>query len=183
MEFKNVLTSVVVAACCLGSFVSCSDDDDNKQIYFSAYSVQVAPQDTVKVLMAGGTQPYTATSSDNTIAEVKTDKDTLFVMGVKDGKISVMVKDKDQLTNSISVNVTKPITFDKGTVEMETGKEEVVTITNGTAPYTVYIQNASVATATIKDNKVTIKSLKAGKTIVRVVDKNQVIGDILVTVK
>lgn len=100
---------MMLAACCLSGvmFASCSDDDDdnNSGLKFSATTVSVAPGAQHKVLVKGGTQPYTAKSADEKTATVTVSKDTLIVSGVKAGKTSIAVVDKSKLSGSIAVNV------------------------------------------------------------------------------
>lgn len=184
MNSKNLFKSVMLAAFCLGvfSFASCDDNDDN-HISFSVNTVQVAPGAVTKVLMGGGEQPYTAQSLDTKIATVKTLKDTLFVTGVKEGKTNAVVTDKNKLTANIVINVATPLSFDKQTVSVAVGKEDIVAVSNGVAPYTVVVADGKIATATVKDAKISIKGVKAGTTTVHVMDKNKLAGDVIVTVK
>ncbi len=186
MDLKNLFKSVMMAACCLGvvSFASCSsDNDDDNGIRFSAYAVQVAPGATSKVLVGGGTQPYTAQSTDSLVAKVKIVKDTLFVTGVKEGKVSALVTDYSKMTGSVAIQVVTPLSFDKKAVNVEVGKEDVVTVGSGSAPYTAVVKDSGIVTATVKDAKITIKGVKSGTTTVQVVDKNKVYGEFSVTVK
>ena len=63
------------------------------------------------------------------------------------------------------------------------GKEEVVNIKSGKAPYTVQVKDTKIATATVKDAKITIKGVKAGTTTISIVDKDKQAGMITVTVR
>lgn len=103
METKNVFKSMVLAACCLGSVVlaSCSKDDDNNPgLRFSAAKVEVAQGATATVKITSGTQPFTAKSSDDKLATVKVDKNMMTVTGVKAGKGTIMVTDKNKQTGA-----------------------------------------------------------------------------------
>jgi hypothetical protein len=186
METKNVFKSMMLAACCLGSVVlaSCSKDDDNNPgLRFSAAKVEVAQGATATVKITSGTQPFTAKSSDDKLATVKVDKNMMTVTGVKAGKGTIMVTDKNKQMGSIPFTVVAPLSFDKMTVTVGIGKEEVVMVKSGTAPYTATVKDSKIATVSVKDAKVTVKGVKAGSTTVTVIDKNKTAGIITVTVK
>ena len=186
MELKNVFKTMVLAACCLSSMTlaSCHKDDDNdKPMRFSATTVNVATGSTATVTVSHATLPLSVKPTDDKIATAKADKNMITVTGVKEGKTTIMVTDKNKQTGNIAVNVMAPLTFDKPAVNVTAGKEEVVTIKSGKAPYTVMSKDMKIATATVKDSKVTIKGVKAGTTMVTVTDKDKTMGTIAVTVK
>ena len=187
MKTKSVFNSIVLAACCLSSvmFASCSRDDDDKkaQLKFSAAKVEVIPTGTANVTIANGTQPFTVKSSDMKLATVTVDKNTLTVTGVKEGKGTIMVTDKNKVMGTLPFTVVAPLSFDKSMVEVEATKEVMVMVKSGTKPYTVMVKDPGTATATVKDDKVTIKGVKKGSTMVTVLDKTKKAGIISVTVK
>lgn len=73
------------------------------------------------------------------------------------------------------------LTFDKNSVEAVVGEEAVVKVSGGEAPYTVEPADGEVIEATVEGNNITIKTLKAGNTTVKVSDKNGV--EAIITVK
>lgn len=112
MKTMNVLKTMVMAVACLGTitFASCSDDDDNNttptttlKFSKSSVSVEVGKVDTLKV--TNGTQAFTAKSSAESVATVKTVKDSIFVTGVKAGTATIVVTDSKKATGSISATV------------------------------------------------------------------------------
>ena len=112
MKTMNILKTIVMAVAGLGTiaFASCSSDDDNSSntttaLKFSKSSVSVAvgKVDTLKV--TNGTQAFTAKSSAETVATVKTVKDSIFVTGVKAGSATIVVTDSKKATGSISATV------------------------------------------------------------------------------
>lgn len=112
MKTTNVLKSMMMAVACLGTiaFASCSDDDDNNssttttlKFSKSSVSVEVGKIDTLKV--TNGTQPFTVKSSAETVATVKTKKDSIFVTGVKAGTATIVVTDSKKGTGSFSATV------------------------------------------------------------------------------
>ena len=171
MEMKSIFKTMVMAALCLGTvtLASCSDDngDKNTGLKFSTTTVNVAPR----------------ASAYEKVATVKVDKNVLTVTGIKEGKASITVTDKNKRFGTISVNVITPLAFDKTSLNIAVGKEDVVNIKTGQAPYTVNVKDSKIATATVKDAKITIKGVKAGTTTVNVLDKNKLAGTITVTVK
>ena len=187
MEMKSVFKTMVMAALCLGTvtLASCSDDngDKNTGLKFSTTTVNVAPSASTNVTIGNGTQPFTVKSTDEKVATVKVDKNVMTVTGIKEGKASITVTDKNKRFGTISVNVITPLAFDKTSLNIAVGKEDVVNIKTGQAPYTVNVKDNKIATATVKDAKITIKGVKAGTTTVNVLDKNKLAGTITVTVK
>lgn len=180
------LAAMAVAAVFTMSMASCSDDDEEKGIRCNPSSLTMEVGTSAKVMIKGGTQPYTVKSSDENTATVKVSKDTLFVTSVKEGKATVAITDAAKLTTALPVNVvakTADVTFDKTSSSVAVGKDDVVTIKTGTSPYTVTVKDSKIATASVKDSKVTIKGVKAGTTTVTVTDKNKKAGVITVTVK
>lgn len=109
MQFKSAIKTMMLAACCLSGvmFASCGDDDDDSGLKFSATTVTVAPGKTQKVVVKGGTLPYTAKSADETTATVAVSKDTLIVTGAKASKTAITVIDKNKLSGSVAVNVSE----------------------------------------------------------------------------
>lgn len=184
-KFSSITCLSLVLSVLTFAFISCSDDDDdNKSNFkFNPDKVEVEIGKTAEVSVSGGTVPYTVASSDSKIATVSIDSSKIKITGVKVGKATILVTDKEKKTGSIAVTVVKNLDFDKKTVSLTTGKEDVVTVKNGTAPYTVQVKDSKIATATVKDDKVTIKAVKAGTTTVTVIDKDKTNGVITVTIK
>lgn len=190
MKVNKMLRSLLLVLLCVASVVtitSCDDNnEDTKVLKLNPSSLAVAPTLTSSVAVSGGTAPYTVKSSDDKIATVTVSGNTLTVTGQKEGVTTVLVTDKNKLTGSLPVRVSKdavPLTFDNASLSLNAGKSGAVTVKSGTSPYTASTANAKVATATVKDNVVTIKAVKAGKTTITVTDKKQAIGTITVTVK
>lgn len=183
----------LVALTLVFAFASCGDDDDkvNNIFKFSPDKVQVAVEKTATVTVSGGTTPYTVASSDDKTATVKIDKSTITVTGVKQGTATITVTDKNKNTGKVTVTVTAAaseldLSKSPATVaaSVSVGKEDVVTIKGGVSPYTAESKDATIATATIKDDKVTIKGIKAGTTTITVADKDKKnSGTISVTIK
>ena len=93
-------------------------------------------------------------------------------------------KNKNSGKITVTVKAVSGLDFDKKSVTINVEKEDVVTIKGGTAPYTVESKDSKIATASVKDDKVTIKGVKAGTTTITVADKDKKnSGTISVTIK
>ena len=187
---KSFISSVVMAALCLGSFVFTScDKNDNKTpdpLTFSVTKAEVEVSKTVEVTVKNGTQPFTVKSSDEKIATVAVDKEKITVTGVAAGTATISVTDNNKALGSFTVEVkaaAEKLEFDKAEVTVGVEKEEVVTVKSGTAPYTVKVSDEAVATATVSESAITVKGVKAGTATVTVTDKDGKTGEISVKVE
>lgn len=188
MKKMNFFKFAAAILCCVfaTAVASCDKNDDDTQT--SAFKFNPAQADvvvgaTANVTISGGTEPYTVTSSDVKIATVNVSKSVITVTGVKAGSAVVMVSDKNKQSGKLTVTVKDVLTFDKNSASIAVGKEDVVTVKNGVAPYTATVKDTKVATASVKDGKITVKGVKAGTTTITVTDKNKLSGTINITVK
>lgn len=189
MEKKNFfkIATMAVAALFAVTFASCSDDDDNNTgIKCNPATLTVEVGKTADVTLAGGTEAYTVKTTDEKTATAVVNKNTITVTGVKEGKATITITDANKLTAALPVTVaakTADVTLDKTSAEVGVGKTAEVNVQSGTSPYTVTVKDTKIATASIKDSKVTIKGVKAGTTTVTVTDKNKKTASVAVTVK
>ncbi len=110
MRRMKFIKLAAVALCCVCgmTLASCDKDDDPKttsKLKFSTEKAEVAVGKTVDVTVSGGTEAYTAKSSDATIATVAVSKSVITVTGVKAGTATITVTDKNKLTGTVSVTV------------------------------------------------------------------------------
>lgn len=183
MKVVKFLSVVAVLICSVALFASCDNDDDKIPPFkFSANKSELVVGGTVDITVTGGTEPYKAISSDEKIAKVSVKGKIITLTGVKAGKVSILVTDNAKQTGNINVEV-KAIGVSKNPVSVGVGKEETVDILGGAAPFAAAVKDSKIATATVTDNKVVIKGVKAGKTTVTVTDKNKLTTIINVVVK
>ncbi len=187
---KSFFSSVVMAALCLGSFAFTSCDKNNNKtpeaLTFSVTKTEVEVGKTVEVTVKNGTQPFTVKSSDENIATVTVDKETITVTGVAEGAATINVTDNEKSVGSFTVEVkatAEKLEFDKAEVSVGVEKEDVVTVKSGVAPYTVKVADEAVATATVNEAAVTVKGVKAGTTTLTATDKNGKTGEVAIKVE
>lgn len=190
MRKFNILKVMMMAVISISAmtFASCDNDDDEpvNTLKLNPAKVEIAPKATATVTIGNGTAPFEVNSSNTKIATVTTKDKTITITGVAEGSAIVKVTDKSEQTGQVIVTVkaaSSSLTVDKKSAEMAVGKTVDVTVSEGTAPYTVAVKDSKIATASVKDSKITIKGIKAGKTTVTVTDKNKKSATINVTVK
>lgn len=187
---KNLFKSMLMAICCVSvfAFVACSDDNEkvNDTLKISPDKIEIVTEESSKSVISNGVAPYTVVVSDDDIVTTTVDKDSIFVTGVKKGSAIVTITDKNNFSGKITVTVKDApelLIFDKEDVIIEGENQDVVTVQDGTAPYTVKVKDETIATATVNENKVTVKGVKTGTTTITVSDKDEKIGTINVTIK
>ncbi|MFV0418609.1 MAG: Ig-like domain-containing protein [Dysgonomonas sp.] len=91
-------------------FVSCSEDDG--EIYsltLSEHTVNMYSKGTVSVTISKGNGEYTATSSDDKIAEVSIKDNIVLIKGNKTGKATITINDKENKTAKIDVELYEEV--------------------------------------------------------------------------
>ena len=116
MKTKNLLTFMLMTMFSLSGivFTSCSnDDDDAKSLQFSVDKLVISPTVEYKITIENGTPPYTAKSVNEGAAAVNVDGNVMTIKGIKPGRTSIIVSDKNKLSGTIPVKVLLPLLFDK----------------------------------------------------------------------
>lgn len=150
----------------------------------TSLSIENGKEGTITI--KSGSAPYTVVSKDASIATASISGSKITIKGVKAGSTTVTVTDKNKKTGTIVVTVkaaSSSLEFDKTSVSINAGKEDAVTVKNGTAPYTATSKDTSIATVSVSGSKITIKGVKAGSTTVTVTDKNKLSSTLTVTIK
>lgn len=192
MTTKNLFKSVLVTICCISviAFTACSSDDDNNNLNDTLKTnidkIEVFAGSTGNIIIMNGKAPYTAFSNESDIATAEVDENTIVVTGVKEGVAIIHIIDKNKLNAKVVVNVkdgAEVLILDKKDVTIDVDKNDVVTVVGGTEPYTATVNDETIATAEVNENKVTIKGVKAGTTTITITDKEGKKGTVSVTIK
>lgn len=115
--------------------------------------------------ITGGSQPYTATSTDLTVATTSVSGSTLSITAVGGGKTTITVSDRDSKANPIVVNVGSSTAFFINApkdVTLQVGTSQTYLLSGGTTPYQVSSSNTSVALGSIAGTTLTVSAFKAG---------------------
>lgn len=99
-------TAALLCCAALTVTTSCSDDDDRQPtLTFTPGTATIAADSTARILVSGGTAPYTATTSDEQTATAAMAGDTLLVTGIKAGRAILTVDDANRLSGRLMVEV------------------------------------------------------------------------------
>jgi hypothetical protein len=154
-------------------------------------SVALDTAGTRTFTIGGGTGPYTATSSNESVAKATVTGSTLTVIGVAGGSAAggnatISVRDAANATPlAIAVTVGSGhamFTTAPDTVTLALGAAPTYTISGGSAPYAASSSNTAVATAAVSGSTLTISAVGAGSANVKVLDATNSLTPIAVTV-
>lgn len=125
--------------------------------------------------ITGGSQPYTATSTDLTVATATVSGSTLSIAAVGGGSTTVTVSDRDSKASPIIVNVGSSTKFfinapDKVTLQI--GSSQSYLLSGGTTPYQVSSSDPSVALVSIAGTTLMVSAIKIGDTTLQLIDAN-----------
>ena len=155
-----------------------------------ATSITLVPTEMGRIEITGGTRPYTATSSNATVALASVSDNILSVAAVRGDltPITVSVTDAKNAKASVSVTVTNsPQQGNFGLSErvfsILPGSSKIVTISGGTGPYTAASITPRVVGVSINGNALTVTGLSEGANAeVKVFDSKGVTQSALVTI-
>jgi hypothetical protein len=138
----------------------------------------------------GGIGPYTASTSNASVAKVAVTGDTLNITGLSAGAASIVVFDSTGASLKTIANVAggpgvvPPLyTTAPDSITVAVGATPTYTIAGGAGPYVVASSDVTVATVTQTDSTFTVKGIKAGNAVISVHDANGTPATILVTVQ
>jgi hypothetical protein len=138
-------------------------------------AVTVAVASAPSYAVGGGTGPYTATSSNTSIATVSLSGSNLTISGVASGNANIVVRDSTGAVVTVAVTVPAAgtlalFTTAPSAVTIAIGAKPEYSVGGGTGPYTSTSNNASIATTTLRDNNLTITGVAVGSAIISVRD-------------
>ena len=137
-------------------------------------SVTIAIGSTQTYGVGGGTGPYTATTSNSTVADVSLVGNSLKVLGLKAGSASIVVRDAVGASTTVAVTVgLTPLSITPNSATGIIDDILVATIVGGAPPYRASVGNILVATASIVgSDQLTIQLKQTGQTVITVLDAN-----------
>ena len=147
-------------------------------------SVNVAIAAAPEYVIGGGTEPYSATSSNASVARVSLSGRTLTVTGISAGSASVVVRDVAGATVAVAVTVPTGVLYTTApsSITVAVGEGPGYSIGGGNGSYTATTSNASVATVAVLNSNLTINAISAGSASVVVRDSSNATVTISVTV-
>ena len=161
-----------------------------RPLYITATSsVTIAPglNSAQTYQVGGGAAPYTATSSNTSVASLVLTGENLKVTGLTAGSTNIVVM--DSLGATVSVAVTVPtvsnlalFTTAPSSVTVAIGASPAYSVGGGTGPYTATSSTTSVATTTLTGNSLTVTGVSAGSASIVVRDSAGTSVTVAVTV-
>jgi hypothetical protein len=164
---------VILTACLALALTGCDEKEsipENPVLHPEIVSVSEGSAATIAI--SGGSAPYTAESSASAVATVSINASTLTVTGVAAGTASVTVSASNGGTTRLPVVVTERSAtapaLSAQSVEVEIDETATVSISGGTAPFSVTSSNPAIATATLNGTIISVKGIADGATLVTV---------------
>lgn len=131
-------------------------------------AVTVAPGAAAVYAISGGQTPYSAVSDNSSITQVAVDQaNNLTVGGILEGTALVQVRDAKSALVSLTVNVsTGPeralFTTAPSSLSMVPATTQSFSVGGGKAPYVVFSDKVSVATANVNGSVLVVNAVAAG---------------------
>ena len=155
-----------------------------------ATSITLVPTEMGRIEITGGTRPYTATSSNATVALASVSDNILSVAAVRGDltPITVSVTDAKNAKASLAVTVTNSpqqgtFTLSERVFSVLPGGSRYVSITGGSPPFSAVSLSPVVAGVSIFSNGITVSGLAEGVDAeIRVVDSKGASQSMRVTV-
>jgi hypothetical protein len=125
--------------------------------------------------ISGGTPPYSARSSDESVATASVPLGTtgLVITGLSGGAATVVVTDSKGAVLNIAVTVPAPnalYSTAPASITMAIGASGSYTIAGGTAPYSVSSSDAGAVRASVAGNSLSILAASGGTSTVKITD-------------
>lgn len=149
----------------------------------SSINVPSGHSDTTTQIL-NGRAPYTSGSSNTGVATTSVSGSTVTVNGIASGTATITVTDADSETATLSVSVASSLTATPSSLTFanKSAASQTSTIGNATTPITALTSNATIATATVSTNIVTVSPQGPGTCNILVTDATNLTITISVTV-
>ena len=137
--------------------------------------------------VGGGAAPYSATSSNATVASASLLGDSLKITGLMAGTANIVVLDKSGVRLTIAVTVPTVsnlalFTTSPSAVTVAIGASPGYSVGGGVGPYTATSSNANVATVLLAGNNFTISGIVTGSANIVVRESTGAVVTLVVTV-
>lgn len=172
----------------LGSTSAVAVTVSTKPLFTTApSSITVAVGSSPVYAIGGGIAPYSATSSNASVATASISGSDLAVTGIALGTASILVRDSAGTVVTLAVTVpsasTLPLfTTAPSSVTLAVGTSTTYTIGGGSGPYTATSSNTSAVTTSLSGTSLTLRSVANGAAIVQVRDASGATVSISATV-
>ena len=141
-------------------------------------SVTVNAGTSATYTMAGGTAPYTATSSNASVLMASVSGNSVTVNGIAPGAAAVVLKDAIGATVSFNVSVPSSgsgtgvalYTTAPSQITVQTSAISTFNVAGGVAPYVATSSNQNVAIASISGQTLTVTGVGTGTGTIQVTD-------------
>jgi hypothetical protein len=189
------LGSAGITICAVGTSSDCTNLAVTVQagsvsgISFSQSNLSLAIGSNQSVTVSGGNRTYAISSNSNTsVAATSLSGATLTVSGLAAGGATINVCDTSGTCGTLSVTInssgTSGLSFSQNNLSLSAGGSQVVTISGGNGTYNISNNsNASVVSAGMSNNGITVYAVAAGTATIKVCDTSGTIcGTLSVTV-
>jgi len=118
----------------------------------------------------GGASPYTASTSNASVATVTVSDNTFSVTAVGAGTATIQVSDDAGASAYVDVSVAEPLAVSPANVSFYPGQTATVTVSGGAPGYTAISGNPSVADVSVSGDTVTMLAIGGGTITITITD-------------
>ena len=178
---------LTVAAMVVIIFTGCGEKEKDPVFpTFSPEIVSVTEGSSTSASILTGVEPFTVSSASETTATARIDGKTITITGVSEGTVSLTVTGGDGGSSKLAVSVVKKVvnapTLSTMAMDVEIDASATVTVSGGTAPFTVTSSDTRIATVTVSDRTVSVKGINGGTTLITVKGSDDATATFAVTV-
>ena len=130
--------------------------------------------------ISGGIRPYTAASSDTSVATVSVSDGALLITGVSAGSATITVGDSDSSSVTVSITVVPSLSVSETSLSLSIDATGTCDISGGATPYTAASSDKAVATVAVSEGTLSVKGVSAGSATITVSDSDS--GSVTVSI-
>ena len=166
-----------------------NSDYSNTEYFVIGYSLSVVPSSpsisvgkTGSCTLYGGTCPYSAVSSNTSVATASVGDGALLITGVSAGSATITVSDSNSGSVTVAVTVAPLLNVNPTSLSLSAGATGTCAISGGMRPYTAASSDTAVATVSVGDGALLITGVSAGSATITVTDSDSNSMTVAVTV-